>query len=76
MEKVTKSALLGVSLCKIHGYQVPGMILLQAYLPKQWKESISVPIYKKVITLTVVIIEGYRGYQLHTKFNPIFFSQG
>jgi hypothetical protein len=28
------------------------------------------------LKLTVVIIVGYHCYQLHTKFYPIFFSQG
>jgi hypothetical protein len=40
-------------------------------LPDQWKESIIV-----LTVLTVVIIGGYHCYQLHTKFYPIFFSQG
>jgi len=29
-----------------------------------------------MMKLTVVIKEGYHCYQLHTKFYPIFFSQG
>jgi hypothetical protein len=31
---------------------------------------------KRVIKVTVVIIEGYHCYQLHTKFYPVFLSQG
>jgi hypothetical protein len=31
---------------------------------------------RRVIKLSVAIIEGYRCYQLHTKFYPISFSQG
>jgi hypothetical protein len=45
-------------------------------LPQQWKESITVPIYKKAIKLTVVITEEYHCYQLHTEFYPTLFSQG
>jgi len=44
-------------------------------LPQQWKESIIIPIYKRVIKLTVVIIEDNHCYQLHTEFYPVFFSQ-
>jgi hypothetical protein len=37
-------------------------------LPEQWKESIIVPVHKKVIKLTaVIIIGGYHYYQLRTK---------
>jgi hypothetical protein len=45
-------------------------------LQDQWKESIIVQINKRVIKLTVIIIEGYHGYQLHTKFYRISSSQG
>jgi hypothetical protein len=45
-------------------------------LPHQWKESIAVPIHKKVIKLTVVIIEAYHCCQPHTKFYLTFFSLG
>jgi hypothetical protein len=45
-------------------------------LPDQWKEPINVPIKRKVIKLTVVIIMGYHCYQLHTKGYSIFSSQG
>jgi hypothetical protein len=45
-------------------------------LPDQWKESIIVPIHKKVIKLTVIIIVGYHCNQLHTKFYRISSSQG
>jgi hypothetical protein len=44
-------------------------------LPQHWKESTIVPIYKRVIKLTVIIIEEYHCYQLHTKSYPIFLSQ-
>jgi hypothetical protein len=36
-------------------------------LPDQWKESIIVPVHKKGIKLTVIIIVGYHCYQLHNK---------
>jgi hypothetical protein len=45
-------------------------------LPDQWKESIFVPIHKKVTKLTVIIIVGYHCYQHHTKFDRISSSQG
>jgi hypothetical protein len=45
-------------------------------LPQQWKEFIIVPTYKEVIKLTVVIVEGYQCYQLHTKFHPLFLTHG
>jgi hypothetical protein len=45
-------------------------------LPEQWKESIIVPIYKKGDRRTVVIIEEYHCYQLHTKSYPTFFCLG
>jgi hypothetical protein len=44
--------------------------------PDQWKESIIVPIQKRVIKLTVIIIVGYHCYQLHTKFYRISSFQG
>jgi hypothetical protein len=44
-------------------------------VPDQWKESIIVPVHKKVIKLTVTIIVGYHCYQLHTKFYQISSSQ-
>jgi hypothetical protein len=45
-------------------------------LPHQWKESIVVPIHRKGIKLTAVIIEAYHCCQLHTKFYLTFFSLG
>jgi hypothetical protein len=45
-------------------------------LPDQWKESIIVPIKKRVIKLTVIIIVGYHCYQLNTKFYQIYASPG
>jgi hypothetical protein len=35
-------------------------------LPDQWRESITIPIYKREIKLAVVIIMGYHCSQLHT----------
>jgi hypothetical protein len=37
-------------------------------LPHQWILSIVVPIHKKGVKLSVVIIEAYHRCQLHTKF--------
>jgi hypothetical protein len=45
-------------------------------LPYQWKESIIVPVSKRAIKLTVIIIVGYHCYQLRTKFYRISSSQG
>jgi hypothetical protein len=45
-------------------------------LPGQWKESIIVPVHKEGDKLTVIIIVGYRYYQLHTKCYRISSSQG
>jgi hypothetical protein len=45
-------------------------------LPEQWKESIIVPIIRRVIKWTVVIIEEYHCYQLHIKSYPTFFCLG
>ena len=44
-------------------------------LPGEWKESITVPIYK-VIKHTVLISEAYHFCPLHTKFYPTFFCHG
>jgi hypothetical protein len=44
--------------------------------PHQWKESIVVPIQKRVINLSAVIIEAYHCCQLHTKLYLIFFCLG
>jgi hypothetical protein len=44
-------------------------------LPHQWKESVVVPIHKKG-DKTVVIIEAYPCFQLHTKFYKIFSMLG
>jgi hypothetical protein len=41
-------------------------------LPLQWKESIVVPIHKKIVKPAVVIIEAYLCRQLHRKFYPTF----
>jgi hypothetical protein len=45
-------------------------------LPHQWKESVMVPIHKKVIKVNVVIIEAYHCCQLYTKFYQTFFTLG
>jgi hypothetical protein len=45
-------------------------------LHQRWKESITVPIYKKDDKTAVVIIRAYHYYQLYTNFYPISFSQG
>jgi hypothetical protein len=37
-------------------------------LPHEWKESTVVPTHKRVIKLTIVIIDEYHCCQLHTKF--------
>jgi hypothetical protein len=42
-------------------------------LPQQWKESIIVPIQKRVMRLTVVSIEESPSYQLPTKCYATFF---
>jgi hypothetical protein len=41
-------------------------------LPQQWKESIIVPIHKRVIRLTVRITEESPSYQLPIKSYPTF----
>jgi hypothetical protein len=38
----------------------------KAELPDQWKESVIVPVHKRVTKLNVIIIVGYNCYQLHT----------
>jgi hypothetical protein len=43
-------------------------------LPQQWKESILVPIQKRLAKLTVVIIKGQQYYQYN--FFSIFLSHG
>jgi hypothetical protein len=45
-------------------------------LPHQWKESIIVPVQKRVIKLTVIIIMGYHCYQPHATFYQLSSSQG
>jgi hypothetical protein len=52
------------------------MLIWNKELPHQWKESIVVPIHKRVIKLTAVIIEAYHCCQLHTKFYLTFFCLG
>jgi hypothetical protein len=65
----------GEILCsKIH--KLINSILNKEELPDQWKESTTVPVPRRMIKQMVVIIMGYHCYQLHTKFYPIFFSQG
>jgi hypothetical protein len=43
-------------------------------LPQQWKKSILVPFIRMPTKMTLVIIETYHYYQLHTKFYAISFS--
>jgi hypothetical protein len=43
-------------------------------LSAQWKESINVPVHKRVTKLNVIIIVVYHCYQLCTKFYRISFS--
>jgi hypothetical protein len=45
-------------------------------LPYQWKESTGYLFTKRVIKLTVVIIEAYHCCQLHTKLYQTFFLLG
>jgi hypothetical protein len=45
-------------------------------LTDKWKESIILPVHKKVIKLPVIIIVGYHCYQIHVKFHGIPSSQG
>ena len=45
-------------------------------LPEEWKESIIVPIHKKGIKQTVIIIGAYRFCQPLTKCYPTSCSQG
>jgi hypothetical protein len=45
-------------------------------LPQQWKESIIVIIHKKVIRLSVIIIEESPFCPVPTTFYPTFFSLG
>jgi hypothetical protein len=40
------------------------------------KASIIIPIYKSGGKIDCSYFRGYHSYQLHTKFYPIFFSQG
>jgi len=45
-------------------------------LPEEWKDSINVHTYKKVIQENVVILEAYHFCQAHTKFYLTSFCQG
>jgi hypothetical protein len=42
-------------------------------LPQEWKESIIVPIHKKAITWTVIIIEEFHFCLLHIKVSQTYF---
>jgi hypothetical protein len=44
-------------------------------LPDHWRETIRVYFHKKRIKMIAVIIAGYQGYKLNTKFYPITFFQ-
>jgi hypothetical protein len=64
----------GETLCsEIH--RLVCSILNKVELPQQWKESIIVPIHKKMIRLTVIIIEESSICQQPTKFYPTFLWQ-
>jgi hypothetical protein len=44
--------------------------------PQKWRSQ---PVYlfiRRMTKQTIIIIEAYHSYQLHTKFYPAFFSQG
>jgi hypothetical protein len=45
-------------------------------MPDQWKEYTIVQFTKRVIKLTVIIIERYHCYQLHTQFYRLSSSLG
>jgi hypothetical protein len=45
-------------------------------MPQQWQESITVHIYKNGDKTDCSNYKGYQCYQLHTKFYPIFLSEG
>jgi hypothetical protein len=47
----------------------------QEEFPYQWKKSVLLPITKKVIEPTVIIIMGYHCYELHTKVDHTSISQ-
>jgi hypothetical protein len=65
----------GNTLCsEIH--RLTNLILNKEELSQQWKDSIIMPVYKRVIKPNVVIVEEYHCFQLHTKFYPIFLSRG
>jgi hypothetical protein len=44
-------------------------------LSDQWKKSIIIPINKRVMKLTVIIIVGYHCYQFHSQFYRILYPQ-
>jgi hypothetical protein len=52
-------------------YELIHFVCNKGELPKQWKESIIVPIYKQFEKTTAVIIISYHCYQLHTNFNTL-----
>jgi hypothetical protein len=61
-------------------HRVINPILNREELSQHWKESVILPtsniFIKRTMKLTVVIVEGYSWYQLHTKFYPAYFSEG
>jgi hypothetical protein len=57
----------GETLC-LEFHKLIKLIWNKEELPHQWKESVVVPFTKRVIKLTVVIIEAYHCCQLHSKF--------
>ena len=57
-------------------YKFINSIWKKEELPEQWKESITVPIYKKGHKQTTEIIEARHCSQLHTKLYPASCCQG
>jgi hypothetical protein len=65
----------GVMLCsEIH--KLTCSIWNKEELPQQWKESVIIPVHKRVIRLIVIIIEESPFYQLPTKVYLPFFWPG
>jgi hypothetical protein len=50
-------------------------ILNKEELPQQRKESIILLFLKRAINITILIIEEYQVYQIHTQFYPVLLSQ-
>jgi hypothetical protein len=56
-------------------YKLVNSIWNKREFPEQWKKYLIVHLYRRVVKMTALIIQGYHCYQLHTKFCPIFVSQ-